>query len=110
MSETILEKAARAVWNPKALGLRDDEVETVWRNQSEEDRRVYFGIARAVLMAVREPDEEMCEAGNAADYGCTEGIELDRLLEGPAPDFDWQVGLGIVYTAMIDAILAQEEN
>lgn len=85
----MLEKAARAVWNPKALGLRDDEVETVWRNQSEEDRRVYFGIARAVLMAVRSDENGIMNSW--IDSGSMDD-------EHPAR----------IFTAMIDAILAQE--
>ena len=97
MSETMLEKAARAVWNPKALGLRDDEIETVWRNQSEEDRRVYFGIARAVLMAVREPD---------TGVGLMGAEEVNRNMRGVVKA-DYCAAKDS-FTAMIDAILAQE--
>lgn len=88
MSETMLEKAAIAVWNPKASGLRDDEVATMWRNQSEEDRRVYRAIARAVLMAVKELPGGFTRERQAQFYN-TEFLDAD-------------------FESVIDAILAQE--
>lgn len=95
MTNPTLERAAIAVWNPKAAGLRDDEIANVWLNQSDEERRLYFGIARAVLMAVREPDE----AEKAGAFWLSE-------FQTPGSDTHLRAVAGNTFTAMIDAILA----
>ena len=69
---TMLEKAARA------LAVLDGWKEDHWRG--------FIAEARAVLAAIREPDEAMLSAA----YG------------------DAIVGHGAAYTAMIDAILEGE--
>ena len=91
---TMLEKAAMAVWNPKALGLQDHEIEQVWMNQAEEDRKLYRGIARAVLMAVREPGVDAALAG---------ATHVVRNMQGNEDYFAAKEA----FTAMIDAILAE---
>lgn len=98
----MLEKIARAIYD--AAPFRS--AEGAWEDQTDEYRRLCAVYARAALLAMREPDDFVCEAGNDADYGCTEGIGLDRLLQGH--DYGpWQDGLRLVFNAMIDAILKE---
>jgi len=66
---TPLEKAARAVceleggdWDAKSFA------HTPSGNDPEDMRRGYIDIARAVLMAVREPGESAETAGDNAPY------------------------------------------
>lgn len=61
-----------------------------WENLNE----VVSAATRAVLMAVREPDEAVCKFGRAAD---------------DASDWGGSRRQGEVFTAMIDAILNDGE-
>ena len=79
MSETILEKAARA-----ACEANEEDWHAALRVGVTDG---YFKIARAVLMAVREPGLDAAKAG-------MEGVALR------SPTATWQI--------MIDATLAQE--
>jgi hypothetical protein len=96
----MLEKAARAAFDDfmgRQFGTPvewegdppadADELELEWRNREWKDQRLwYLVLARAVLAAIREPDEAMLSAA----YG------------------DAIVGHGAAFTAMIDAILEGE--
>lgn len=73
---TMLEKAARAL---------SDHFKCEWETMRGEDREMIRGYARAVLMAVREPNADMSRAGGKV------------FNQTPAPN--------PVFTAMIDAIL-----
>lgn len=87
MSETILEKAARAAYESWIDDVRD--LEPSWCDLPESHRDRLTQSARAVLMAVRD--------------GLTDDvIEAGRLFRGndEMPEMN--------FTAMIDAILAQE--
>ena len=84
MSETILEKAARALYE---FGMMADCPK--WDQLEQRYRQDFYDMARAVLMAVRD--------------GLTDDvIEAGRLFRGndEMPEMN--------FTAMIDAILAQE--
>ena len=105
MTNPTLERAARAAYDGHGFKPRDDmggdlRFEELAAFQQENWRTA----ARAVLMAVREPDETMVKAAEDREeeivgtYGCadpTGGFETD----GPK----------ICFTAMIDAILAEGE-
>jgi len=59
-------------------------------------------IARAALQAIREDlPESVIRAGDKADYFCSEGIHISRLI--------YNDGIQTVFTAMIDAILDGKE-
>ena len=84
MTNPTLERAARALC--EAMG--ED-----WDNESPAWKSIHLSRARAVLMAVRSPDDRMDNAGVEAANGVMEGW-VD---EGQ---------VGFVWQAMIDAILA----
>lgn len=86
MSEAMLEKAARAAYESWIDDVRD--LEPSWSDLPESHRDRLIQSARAVLMAVREPDGEVIKAGQLF-HGSDEMPEMN-------------------FTAMIDAILAQE--
>lgn len=84
----LLERAARAAFDAYWAG-RDsdpDSQEYWWQNSKEN----FIDETRAVLMAVREPDESSRECAKCA-------ADPDWLISGDAA--------GKVFTAMIDAIL-----
>jgi hypothetical protein len=59
-------------------------------------------IARAALQAIREDlPESVIRAGDNADYFCSEGIRISRMI--------YDGGIQTVFTAMIDAILDGKE-
>lgn len=95
MTTPTLERAARAL---------ADHFGCEWETMRDADRETITGYCRAVLMAVRTPDEAMVKAAEDREeeivgtYGCadpTGGFETD----GPK----------ICFTAMIDEILAEGE-
>lgn len=92
---TALERAARAVYDSDAFEPgcwtdRDDEFLDL--KSVVVDGRVNFNeLARAVLMAVREPDRDVVQAGRD---------EYSEELCRPEP----------VFTAMIDAILNEKDT
>lgn len=87
---TMLERAARALallqgaeWDARSA------METPGGERPDEMRSGFLDQARAVLMAVREPDGDMLGAGDKVfNHGCH----------------------GSTWTAMIDAILADGEG
>lgn len=101
---TMLEKAARAFFEAHPWGDLDEcgPLHT-WETLPDEWREYYRKGTRAVLLAVREPDEAMVEAAIdrqedvVGTYGCVE----------PTGEFT-ENGPSICFTAMIDAILAGE--
>ena len=94
---TALEKAARAAWALTCPGLKAEEIGTVFAAQSEQDRKMFEGLARAVLMSIREPTPEMNAAAEEL-WGEEIGINYVQL---DPEDF---------FTAMIDAILSEGES
>lgn len=84
---TTLKRAARAAYNV-VIGEHDDVT------RSPEDTDLWEHIARAVLMAVREPDDAMQNVGVDAATGTFEGW-VD---EGQ---------VSTLFTAMIGAILGE---
>lgn len=84
---TPLERAARAL---------SDHFGCEWETMRDADRATLTGYARAVLMAVREPDKAISKVGSAVD------IELEWL--------ESERAIPQVFTAMIDAILNDEES
>lgn len=95
---TMLEKAARAIALSYYSG--DYELE-VAQAYAEADWRDWVNEARAVLMAVREPDEAMTEAGVDAELPGGQfgepGFRESSVDESDVP---------VIWAAMIDAILA----
>lgn len=88
MTQTMLERAARAAFESHAWGyVGPDESPHAWGNLPEVWRDVYDKMARDVLMAVREPDVGICIDANCGDD------------KHPADSF----------TAMIDAILNEPQ-
>jgi len=110
MTNPTLERAARALARGRAdpKGVMSDEEVAAWAEQVWTNKYIranLFRDARAVLMAVREPDETMVKAAEDREeeivgtYGCadpTGGFEID----GPK----------ICFVAMIDAILGEGEG
>lgn len=86
---TMLEKAARAL---AAEDARDRGVDLYDKNSG-----LYVRLARAVLMAVREPDRAMIIAGNDEDGYYNDGTAFNAECSQ-----HWR--------AMIDAILADGEG
>lgn len=73
---TMLERAARALWDAREARL-PEMLRTEWQAQPEA-HETHRNFARAVLMAVREPDDDMKESAGWSDYdsGCwAEGID-----------------------------------
>lgn len=90
MTSPTLERAARALYraDPENYGTEDD----MWSS--------YVAMARAVLMAVREPENHILQAGDAG------AAEFAR-------DVDEYASPAMVcgaFTAMIDAILNDGEG
>jgi hypothetical protein len=70
--------------------------------QMAEDQNDNLDLARAALQAIREDlPESVIRAGDKADYFCSEGIHISRLI--------YDDGIQTVFTAMIDAILDGKE-
>ena len=92
MSETMLEKAARALYE---FGMMADCPK--WDQLEQRYRQDFYDIARAVLMAVREPD---------TGVGLMGAEEVNRNMRGVVKA-DYCAAKDS-FTAMIDAILAQE--
>lgn len=101
MTNQTLERAARAValvrgWDESYADEHDAE-----RYHRENGPAAYVDEARAVLMAVREPDEAMVKAATDLEeeiigtYGCVE----------PTGAFQPN-GPKLCFTAMIDSILS----
>lgn len=94
MTNPTLERAARAL----AFVTADHKhtSDQWWDGLIDSEKEAAVDMARAVLMAVREPDEDMltagCEVGPDTNSGC----------------FNFEDGK-TVFTAMIDAILAEGE-
>lgn len=95
---TPLERAARAVadvwWDSHHFGNAVPRYN--WDRLHPAQRKASFATARAVLMAVREPDKAISKVGSAVD------IELEWL--------ESERAIPQVFTAMIDAILNDEES
>ena len=60
---TMLDKAA------EALCARTEGRDDVWHDLSAGDRDGYKDLARAALQAIREPSDEVAEAGTVAPKG-----------------------------------------
>lgn len=84
---TMLELAARAIHDADQ---RRDPIVPDWEWVSQD---AYMSMARAVLMAVREPDGDVVAAGERAAWDSSNSMPAIRAMS---------VGFG----AMIDAILA----
>ena len=70
--------------------------------QMAEDQNDNLDLARAALQAIREDlPESVIRAGDKADYFCSEGIKISRMID--------YGGIQTVFTAMIDAILDGKE-
>lgn len=80
MSETPLEKAARAVFEAMPQDAWDGSLLT-WDSATDEQRAFGIPIARAVLMAVREPDRD---TALAIDYA---------LIQSSSRPGAWQAGI-----------------
>lgn len=85
-----LERAARALCTSIAG-------ESRWERLSDSARNSYRKHARAVLMAVREPDDDVWEAGN-------EALSMNGLDSVEGDDST------VCFTAMIDAILNEKDT
>lgn len=90
--QSVFERAVEAA--------ADALVETSGGFGPDDNRVISSAIVRAVLMAVREADEGMIEAGR-------EEVFKDRMGTPRRPKADVAID---VYRAMIDAILAQQEE
>lgn len=88
MTNPTLERAARAL---------SDHFGCEWETMRDADRATITGYCRAVLMAVREPDEAVRDAGEGAFASALHksGSLSDATLR--------------IHQAMIDAILAEGE-
>lgn len=92
----MLERMAEAMWSVKttddAAPLADaPQTEPMWRGLPERERDRWRYRARAALLAIREPEQEIVNHGVDAGHG------------GPGPDDI--LHLPTAFTAMIDAIL-----
>lgn len=73
--QTMIEKVARAIYRDR-YGSEPDEDR--WLEESEQRREDFRGHARAAIAAMREPTEEMIEAG-ARRIGWSHGRFPERL-------------------------------
>lgn len=93
MSESMVERAARAMW-----ARRWDNGDEDWSSEPKRVRAEYQKDARAAIAALREPTEAMIAAAKAKRWvGAIDdgpGIEFD-----PTPEDAWG--------AMIDQILSE---
>lgn len=90
-----LERAARALCAEELL-LSVHEVNEIWNDLPETKRAAVLNRARAVLLAVREPDDAMFEAWSNAEEANDHPAEYHLNQRR--------------YAAMIDAILADGEG
>lgn len=93
MSETMLEKAARALYE---FGMMADCPK--WDQLEQRYRQDFYDMARAVLMAVRDLTPEIVDTATDAAEEASE-THADQI---------WPSMVSAGYTAAIDAILAQE--
>ena len=101
MTETMLERAVKAV--ALSDGFTAKELSTMRGDPRIDPTPEYEGIVRAVLQAIRDGlPESVIRAGDNADYFCSEGIKISRMID--------YGGIQTVFTAMIDAILAQSQE
>jgi hypothetical protein len=85
MSDTMIERMASEIASGTGIS---------WLSIGDDSKSRYRKVARAVLTAMREPTEEMKLAG----------VKAPNYLE----DQSSRRGCGNIYTAMIDAALAEE--
>ena len=92
MSESMIERIAARMydWEAEIAG-----VPQRWKNIPERARMEWHDMARSVLIAMREPTEEMVVAGNAMRVTA----RADGLGSRAATKLQWQ--------AMIDAALKE---
>jgi hypothetical protein len=98
MTETMLTKAAKAICQAtsKRNGWNPDRAWAASQNEFIED-------AAAALEVIRDGlPESVIRAGDNADYFCSEGIKISRMID--------YGGIQTVFTAMIDAILSQSQE
>ncbi len=89
MSESMIERVARACWQTQTI--------RAWEDAHETEREEMIGYARAAIEALRLPTSEMCERGGEAHqrYGYTQ--------ETP------RAGIaGLIFRAMLDAALNED--
>lgn len=79
MSESMIERVARAMWNTTEV--------TSWDGAPGSIRRMFLNGARAAIKAMREPTDAMVDAGLSRDDGAD------------------PTNAAGVFTAMIDAAL-----
>lgn len=96
---TMLEKAARALWSWRESGFPRFTAMT-WESGTPEAKAATVELVRAVLMAVREPDEAVSEAGWQGMAGDASSWSWHHM-ERPQDE---------AFTAMIDAILTEPDN
>jgi hypothetical protein len=100
MTETTFERAVKAV--ALSDGFTAKELSTMRGDPRLDPTPEYEGIVRAVLQAIREPDDVTAEAG---------WLNGEHTLEGMGPDFPSYVeSCRSIFTAMIDAILSQSQE
>lgn len=86
----MLERAAMAACD--YISSNDPEF-MAWEKLSDENKREYEGLVRAVLMAVREPDDAVVVVGELAAWDAPNSMPSIRAMSRG-------------FTAMIDAVLA----
>ncbi len=94
----IIERAARELAQQAEKYRPHNTAPAMIPPEPELDWEAFVPQVQAVLRATREPSEAMVQAGDVADYECTEGISMLQLGIDPA----------IVWQAMIDAALGDE--
>lgn len=95
---TALERAARALYEMgRPASATAEHWNLEWSEIGEGSRNEHREQARAVLMAVREPDDDVWEAGN-------EALSMNGLYSVEGDDST------VCFTAMIDAILNEKDT
>jgi hypothetical protein len=101
MAETTFERAVKAA--ALSDGFTAKELSTTRGDPRLDPTPEYEDIVRAVLQAIRDGlPESVIRAGDNADYFCSEGIHISRMIDDD--------GIQTVFTAMIDAILSQSQE
>jgi hypothetical protein len=95
MTETTFEKAVKAV--ALSDGFTAKELSTMRGDPRLDPTPEYEAIVRAVLQAIREPDDGMEEAGFTA-------LKAEQNAATPGGT------CAVVFTAMIDSILSQSQE
>lgn len=98
---TMLEKMARALCEAGAAGYGAAVGPDLWDKWADDEHKAHFRRqARAALLAIREVSEGVGEAG---------WFNGEHTLEGMGPDYPSYVeSCQSIFTAMIDAILAEK--